>query len=178
MGYSAPEHAANAETIALEQRHCDKGRHGEEGDRAANVDEAETDADTASNGNSILGDAALFVDLRDPIGEGKSLVSSEGPNIPCDCSKVRHVGADKEKDYKCQHDCEPCVGHRLSKDVDDGVEGRVCESVIDNGDMVSDRDESREDQKEVDDVDAEHRLGYSFRSVLDLFRHVCRLHEG
>ena len=88
---SAPQQATNTETIALEKGNGDKGSHGVVGDRAAEIDKAKSDTNTASNTNSILWNVPPFVDAGNPVREGESLVSSEGPNIPGDCSKVCHI---------------------------------------------------------------------------------------
>ena len=101
---------------------------------------------------------AVVVDLGDPVGEGQPLVAGEGKEVTRNGREVRDVGADEQQDDDDQYDGHPGSRHGLSEDVDGWVERGVGESVADVGNVVADRQDGREDQAKVDNVDAHHGL--------------------
>lgn len=172
---AAPEEAADAEAVALQQGNGEEGGYGVEGDGTADVDEREADADDGGHDAGVCGDVALRVDLGNPGGEGEALVAGEGEEVAGHGSEIGDVGADEEEDDDDEDHGHPGRGHGLAEDVDCWVEGGVHESDADVGDVVAYGKDGREDQAEIDEVNRHHGFGNGAGGVFDFFGHVCGL---
>ena len=101
---SAPQQAANGETVTLEKGDGDERRHGEEGDCAADVDETEAGSDNASEEDGVPRNAPPLIDGSDPIREGEALVASECPDVSSHCGEVCNGTAHDKKQDECEED--------------------------------------------------------------------------
>ncbi|KAK3059894.1 hypothetical protein LTR53_020268, partial [Teratosphaeriaceae sp. CCFEE 6253] len=89
---------ADGEGVALQQRDSGQGRHGVEGDRAADVDERQQDGEDARQRRGILRDMPARVDIAQPAGEGNALVAGKGEEVAGDGGQVDDVGRDVQHD--------------------------------------------------------------------------------
>lgn len=99
MVYSPVKYATDGDHIRDHQGDEVEGNDGVEGDVGTKVDKAQDEGEGAGHDDSVGGDFEGRMDVRDPAGDGKTLVSSEGPGLSRGGQVVGEGPSEDQDDY-------------------------------------------------------------------------------
>ena len=149
-----------------------KGYHSVEGDRRAQIDKGQKDANQARETNGVGGNLQTRVDVGDPPRKGEAAVARKGPSLP-GCGHVEgDVAHNKEKQDDRSERVNAGDGNGIAEHIEKGEGGWIVQCVIDGRDAKYISYEENQAHETIEQEATHYGAWHHKASIFDLFRHV------